>query len=166
MSTDNLSGNMPKTHEQLCSQPGLFDIANRYPGYKFPCGPKRVKYLDLNKGYINRKSYCGSADWKCKPYPHVCCNQVNGFVVPAGPKIPGNIIVGVCNGQSATKYRGARNAIACAAGPCKKGKCRPEPDKCPCCPRKWYKITGACVAPKCICKAACTGNAGPCGLII
>jgi len=142
---------MTKHHdgrEELCSAPGLFNAKQRYPIYRAPCGPLNHKYLDITKGRIGQKSYCGSSNWRCKPYPRVCCNQVVGIIPAAGPHPPGKAYVGVCNGQNATRFRGSRTSIMCS-DPCPPGQCRPKPEDCPCCPKCWYKITDGRVAPAC-----------------
>jgi len=137
---------------------GVFNARERYHPYKFPCGDGNIQYRDITKAYEAKKSYYGSDNWRCKPTGRVCCNQVVGFAKWAGPGPRGKAIVGVCNGQGATKYRGARVSVACS-DPCPPGQCKPEPENCPCCPKSWYKVTGvkprgACACKRCYCNCA------------
>lgn len=138
-----------KMKKELCGPPGLFNVKQRYPTFQSRCGPNRRQYMDVKKGKANEKSYCASAKWRCRLYPRVCCNQVVGFRFVAGPHPKGALKVGVCNGQFATKYRGARHTIPCS-DPCGKGKVR-DSKKCPCCPKRWYRLTGGPIAPDCGC---------------
>lgn len=137
--------NMGRHHRacknEMCAT-GVFNYKARY-GAK----PKEITYLDVNKGYAGANRFCGANEYLCRNYPHVCCNQVVNIVPRAGPGPRGSVVVGVCNGQGATKFVGGRVTMACLDAGKSHRKHKHKHKDCPCCPKKWYGLTNMRTGP-------------------